>query len=214
MPTHADQVRNHWWWRPGWRQGRSFYTWHLTFDDQPDVTRVAEHYHAVLRDLPGVDPVPVPWLHLTMQGLGFADELTTDQVDKAAASVRDRLSTVPSFGLTLGPVRVDPEALLLDADPADSVRDLRLAIRAGIADAWGAEHVPEQESPFTPHLSVGYINADGPAAPLIAALDTNPATARATVSEAQLILLNRDSGMYTWQPYAAASLLVAERRSG
>lgn len=141
-----------------------------------------------------------------MQGLGFADELTTDQVDKAAAAVRDRVSTLPSFGLTLGPVRVDPEALLLDTDPADPVRDLRLAIRAGIADAWGPEHVPEQESPFTPHVSVGYINTDGPAAPFVAALDANPATTQATVSEAQLILLNRDSCRYTWKPHAAASL--------
>lgn len=206
MPTHADQVRNHWWWRPGWRQGRSFYTWHLTFADQPDVARLAEHYHAILRDLPGVDPVPVQWLHLTTQGLGFTDELTADHVDKAVAAVRERLSTLPPFDLTLGPVRVDPEALLLDADPAEPVRELRLAIRAGIADAWGAEQVPEPESPFTPHVSVGYINADGPAAPLVTALDAKPATGHATVNEAQLIVLNRDSRMYRWQPYATADL--------
>jgi 2'-5' RNA ligase len=206
MPNHAEQVRNHWWWRPGWRQGRSFYTWHLTFADQPDVARLAEHYHAILRDLPGVDPVPVQWLHLTMQGLGFTDELTTDYVDKAVAAIRARISALPPFGLRLGPVRVDPEALLLDTDPADAVRELRLAIRAGIADAWGVEHVPEQESPFTPHVSVGYINADGPAAPFVTALDTEPATGQATVSDAQLIVLNRDSRMYTWEPYATAHL--------
>jgi 2'-5' RNA ligase len=206
MPTHTEQVRNHWWWRPGWRAGRSFYTWHLTFVGQPDVDRLAAHYHAVLRDLPGVDPVPVEWLHLTMQGLGFTDELATGQVDKVVAAVRDRLAALSPFELTLGPVRVDPEALLLDAEPAGAIRDLRLAIRAGIADTWGADRVPEAEAPFTPHVSIGYISADGPAAPFVAVLDASPATGRATVTEAQLIVLNRDSGMYTWRPYATAEL--------
>ena len=93
MPTHAEQVRNHWWWRPG----RSFYTWHLTFTGQPDVARVARHYHSILRDLPGVDPVPVEWLHLTMQGLGFSDEVTPDQVDEVVAAVRGQLATLAPF---------------------------------------------------------------------------------------------------------------------
>jgi hypothetical protein len=28
-------VRNHWWWRPGWAEGRHFYACHMTLDDQP-----------------------------------------------------------------------------------------------------------------------------------------------------------------------------------
>ena len=206
MPTHAEQVRNHWWWRPGWRQGRSFYTWHLTFAGQPAVARVARHYHAILRELPGVDAVPVEWLHLTMQGLGFTDELTADQVDEAVAAARERLAKLSPFELTLGPVRVDPEALLLEAKPAEAVRELRLAIRAGIADAWGADRLPEADTPFSPHISVGYINTDGPAEPFISALDASPATGQAVVREAQLIVINRDTRMYTWKPYVAARI--------
>src|SRR5262249_45337699 len=26
--THPATLRNHWYWRPGWRPGRHFYTWH------------------------------------------------------------------------------------------------------------------------------------------------------------------------------------------
>ncbi|MDT5026262.1 MAG: hypothetical protein QOE61_2688, partial [Micromonosporaceae bacterium] len=36
-PEHTDDLRDHWYWRPGWSVGRRFYTWHLTFADQPDV---------------------------------------------------------------------------------------------------------------------------------------------------------------------------------
>jgi 2'-5' RNA ligase len=210
MPTHAAQVRNHWWWRPGWRQGRSFYTWHLTFADQSDVARVARHYHAILRDVPGVDPVPVEWLHLTMQGLGFTDEVKGDQVDEAVAAVRGELAKLTPFEFVLGPVRVDPEALLLDAEPAEAVRQLRLAIRAGISEAWGADRVPEPDAPFTPHVSVGYISADGPAEPFISALEASPATGRAAVSEAQLIVIKRDSSMYTWKLYATVRIGVGQ----
>ena len=28
-------VRNHWYWRPGWRAGRHFYACHITLDKQP-----------------------------------------------------------------------------------------------------------------------------------------------------------------------------------
>jgi hypothetical protein len=70
----------------------------------------------------------------------------------------------------------------------------------------GADHVPEPEHPSPPHVSLGYLNADGPAEPFITALDANPATAHAAISRAQLIVLNRDSGMYIWKDYADARL--------
>jgi hypothetical protein len=44
MAETAQAMRDHWWWRPGWGVGRSFYTWHITFDDQPAVDRLAAEY--------------------------------------------------------------------------------------------------------------------------------------------------------------------------
>jgi 2'-5' RNA ligase len=124
---------------------------------------------------------------------GFSDEVTGDQVDEVVAAVRGQMAKLAPFDLVLGPIRVDPEALLLEAEPAEVVRQLRLAIRAGIAKAWAADRVPEADGPFTPHVSVGYISADGPAEPFTVALDASPATGRATVSEAQLIVISRDA---------------------
>ncbi|WP_197523346.1 hypothetical protein [Actinokineospora pegani] len=37
-------MRDHWWWRPGWKVGRSFYTWHFTFADQPQVAELLARY--------------------------------------------------------------------------------------------------------------------------------------------------------------------------
>jgi hypothetical protein len=56
--AHADHVRNHWWWRPGWRQGRRFYTRHLTFDDQPQLHALVDAYRDSFAQLPGLDLIP------------------------------------------------------------------------------------------------------------------------------------------------------------
>jgi hypothetical protein len=37
----GERTADHWWWRPGWKHGRRFHTWHLTFDDAADVRRLA-----------------------------------------------------------------------------------------------------------------------------------------------------------------------------
>ncbi|MGH3921873.1 MAG: 2'-5' RNA ligase family protein, partial [Pseudonocardiaceae bacterium] len=88
-PPHAAQMRDHWWWRPGWRVGRRFYTWHLTFQDQEDVHRLARVYQHRL-DAPNLDLVPLRWLHLTTQGVGFTDEVSADDAARivGAASAR------------------------------------------------------------------------------------------------------------------------------
>ncbi|MFD5815622.1 hypothetical protein [Streptomyces sp. NPDC127038] len=47
--------------------GRRFYTWHLTFEGQDDVHRLAAEYRAALAPLgDSVTLIPDRWLHLTM----------------------------------------------------------------------------------------------------------------------------------------------------
>ncbi|MEV4362688.1 hypothetical protein [Nonomuraea sp. NPDC049625] len=43
MATDDTETRGHWWWRPGWRVGRSFYTWHILVEDQPELHAFARH---------------------------------------------------------------------------------------------------------------------------------------------------------------------------
>ncbi|MFJ6621691.1 2'-5' RNA ligase family protein [Kitasatospora sp. NPDC091335] len=205
MTDTPERMANHWWWRPGWAEGRRFYTWHLTFDGARDLHRLAADYRRALADVPGLDPVPDRWLHLTMQGLGFVDEVEEDDARAIADAVGRRLAEIPAFELALGPAMVTPEALLLTVAPADPVRAVRSAIRAAIADVW--PQVPEAADGFRPHVSVAYSNATGVAQPAIDALagvTSYPATAR--VASAELIVLGRDERMYEWQSFAQVPL--------
>jgi 2'-5' RNA ligase len=163
MTEIMQSMRDHWWWRPGWRVGRSFYAWHLTFDDQPAVHQLAAHYAPVLDDLPTLDPIPVRWLHLTMQGISFTDEVDRTDVDAIAHAAQDRCATLAPFTIALGPARVDHEALTLPIIPAQPVTRLR----AAIADVWGPDTVPEDPHGFWPHVSLAYSNAVHPAEPII-----------------------------------------------
>ncbi|MFJ8582062.1 2'-5' RNA ligase family protein [Micromonospora sp. NPDC093277] len=204
---HATTIRNHWYWRPGWGIGSRFYTWHITFDGQPEVEHLADRYRSLLSQQPSLDVIPNQWLHLTMQGIGFVQDVATDDADAIVAAARARCAQLTPFNLTIGAPHVDPESIQIAVDPIEPVRQLRNAIRAAIADVWGHDRVPEPAEPYNPHLSLAYTNTDGPAAPLVEVLSSaSDLSANAEIDSCQLIVLNRDQGMYVWEPYATVML--------
>jgi len=213
-PEQFQRMRDHWWWRPGWKAGRSFYTWHLTFDSATDVHRLAHDYLSNL-DLPALDHVPDRWLHLTMQAVGFTDEVPTTEVDRIVEAVRQRCATLEPFEIALGPAVVDPEVVRLTVTPAHLLANLRRNIRQGVADVWGAENVPEPADGFQPHVSLAYSSGTGPAEPVLRAVAIRtPRTAMHTVTEAQLIVLNRDHRQYQWTTHAVVLLGQPEAHGG
>lgn len=200
----AERLVDHWWWRPGWAPGRRFYTWHLTFDGQSDVHRLAGTYRRALAGIPGLDPVPDVWLHLTMQGLGFVDEVDEGDADAIVSAAAGRLAAVEPFTLELHRPVVTPEAVRWDP-PGDGPARVRDAIRAAIGGVWPV--VPEPAGGFGAHVTIAYSNSDAPAGPVYSALesvDAGPASAR--VERADLIVLGRDRRMYEWETYASVPL--------
>jgi 2'-5' RNA ligase len=202
--SDVQTLRDHWYWRPGWSPGRSFYTWHITFEGQPAMADLAQHYAGVVQ-LGVYDPVPLRWLHLTMQGVGFTDEISTAQIDQVVAAANRRCAALSSFRVTIGPALFDPEALSLPVQPVEPLADLRTTVRAAIADVFG--DAPEPEVGYRPHVSLGYTNTTGPAESVVDALaDLPPRTAEVTVDAVSLIDLNRDQKMYEWSPVASVPL--------
>lgn len=204
--ARLDQMRDHWWWRPGWKVGRSFYTFHVTFDGAPDVVEVAGYYRAAL-DLPTLDPVPDEGLHLTMQGIGFTDEVTEADATAIVEAARTRVARLAPFDVVLGPADADPEAVMLQIEPWSPLDELRSAVRSAIGDVWGAARVPDRAEGWTPHVSVAYSGAATSAEPLRQLLATvEPRAARTTVTAVQLINLNRDAKVYRWSTVATLPL--------
>jgi len=102
MTDDRERMRDHWWWRPGWRPGRRMYTWHFTFDGQEALHKLVDAYQARLAGLPGLDPIPHQWLHLTTQGIGFTDEVPDAELDAILQESRRRLGGAPLVRVSVG----------------------------------------------------------------------------------------------------------------
>jgi 2'-5' RNA ligase len=178
-------MRDHWWWRPGWRLGRRMYTWHITFDGQDQLHALVDAYQERLASLPGLDPIPRPWLHLTTQGLGFVDETPRADVERVIEAARERLVTLRRPTVNVGPALVDPEVVRLKVQPAEDVAPIRRALREAIITARGADLLMETDD-WQPHVNVAYSNASGPMVPIAAALEPELEPVPLTVSEVQL----------------------------
>lgn len=81
------------------------YAFHFTFGDQPAVRELAAACHGRLAGLPGLDPVPARWLHLTVQDVGFTAEVADRDVAAIAVAARARLAS-------LGPARVTADVTI------------------------------------------------------------------------------------------------------
>jgi 2'-5' RNA ligase len=196
-----DRLADHWYWRPGWRPDRRYLTWYLLFDpdNYTDLgTLVADHQQHLRFTY--LDLVPADGLHLTVQGLAFADDITPDETAQIGATARDRCADLGPFDLTIGPLAGYPGGVFLRAAPWDPVHQLRSRLRDAIGQTIGEDRVPDEPRRFKPHVTVGYCNDAAPAAELIARVHDlrrrPPLTI--TVHAAHLIELRREHHTYRW----------------
>lgn len=184
-------LRNHWWWRPGWAEGRHFYACHLTPGDQPQLRGLVAEYQKPLDGVPGIDLIPPQWLHLTMQGIGFTDEIDADELAALDHALTAELATIEPPAVEFRYLTVRPEAIYLKAHPAAVLYPLRRKMHDAVLSVLGPERFtepPPDRAKFVPHVSIGYINRDGEAKPIAAVLGgLTPRTAEVTFAKADLL---------------------------
>jgi 2'-5' RNA ligase len=200
--ARVESVRSHWYWRPGWRAGRHLYACHLTLDDHPQLRELIRRYQDALAHLGNLDLIPPGSLHLTMQRIGFADEVSPAELKAVAERIADRLGDAPRPVVTFRQPTVREEAVYLGALPAEPIYTLRLAVYQAIAGVLGPRALPlapPGREQYVPHVSVAYVNGDGPAQPVFDALsrvDQPPVTV--TFCVAPILTFHRDHQMYEW----------------
>lgn len=60
--TSGTETRDHWYWRPDRRKGRSVHTWHLLVDDQSALHDFAAEAQPELEATSALGPIPIKWL--------------------------------------------------------------------------------------------------------------------------------------------------------
>ncbi|MEU0237718.1 2'-5' RNA ligase family protein [Nocardiopsis sp. NPDC006198] len=198
-PPEDETSRRHWWWRPGWGPGTRCWTLHIVFGAQPGRSSLLEAVDALeqVRGLPGWDAVPRRWLHLTMQGVGFADQLDAEEVAAVAQAAGRALAGTGPLVLELGPPLIDAEGVNLPA-AHPRLDGVRLRVREVLAQVLG-KHRVEESAGWRPHVTMAYAAQDGAAlAPVRALLAKAPVRALVEVDHVSLIRLHRDRGVYEW----------------
>jgi 2'-5' RNA ligase len=219
----VSRLAEHWQWRPDWLQDRACLWWYLTFEDGPAVRELARRVQAVLGRAPQLDLVPLPWLHLTLLEVGFADEVPAETVDRVVRAAHEGLADFPAVDLDLATVRAMPGALVLEAD-GRRLRSLHERLTDSVLRVRGAEGVGALRG-FVPHVSVAYVNRDCAAQEVLGPLDgvdVSTPSPSATVRRVRLAAVTRQRRHYQWTtravvPLGAArghALVSATRREG
>ncbi|MFC3964380.1 2'-5' RNA ligase family protein [Nocardia jiangsuensis] len=202
-------TRDHWWWRPGWSIGKSFYTWHITFRSASPVRELSDVFAPTLSAVPTMELVSAEGLHITVQGIGFTDVVPRSDVDRIVDATRRNLAELARFTVTIGPPIVDSETIQLPIADPEPLRAVRDRLQTAIAEVWGAANVPDQGSAYRPHLTVSYSTGVAPIEELRGKLEADQFdgyTITDMVSEVSLIELNRDHGRYEWREVTSVAL--------
>lgn len=205
MSPWPERMTDHWWWRPGVRPFRRMYVWHILFADQPEVIAWLRACQSLLTDVPGLDPVPPEWLHMTTQVVGFVDEITEAEAGAMADAAARRLRRVEPIAAELGSPLPHTEGVVLGVQPGRALDPVRAAIREAVAETVRAHRLTD-ESGWTPHLSIAYSNREGPAAPVVEAMRHMPGPVEVRVGNVHLVGQERVGRLYRWDRIAVVPL--------
>ena len=149
-----------------WTRGRDTYLAFLVPIDDP---AVAEHLRKLVRaveDIPGVEPYPEDYWHITIKGLGFEnanrgrrDNVSTSAVRSVAEAARHVFARQPPFEARIGLAAAFPEVVFAEVWDALPVRDLN----GRLLEAKPSLVRYQFDGPhFLPHISVArFTSNDG-----------------------------------------------------
>ena len=180
-----------------WKAGERRVALHLTLEAAPEVAEAAGRLCDALAKEDAARPVPKPWLHLTVTGIGGAESLSESQLEEIAGVVFEEWPRFSSEPLIYDGVFVAHESVMFLARNDAWLQELAATQRAAV----DAVFEPRTWREFWPHTSVAYLKGQTSAKQLRANL-ANAAADLPYQIEAQptltLLELGRDAGMYEW----------------
>ncbi len=141
-----------------WTRGRDEYLALLIRIDDSGVREYAAGVAERISAIPGVEPYPEAYWHITVKGLGFqtkdatrADDISLTDVQRIAEAARSLFSNAAAFEAEAGCVNAFPEVVFLEVWNSLAVRDLNCRLLERIP---GLLCYPFDGSVFLPHISI------------------------------------------------------------
>ena len=131
---------------------------------------VADEIAAFQDQLAGIESLslmPRDFLHISVRGIGFqviAKSQPNDVLRQDVGGIAERaakaLKDVPALDVTIGPVNVFPDALILQVQPVEPMRDILRRLNAALE---GPDAFPYGADSYLPHVTIATF-LDAPAA--------------------------------------------------
>jgi 2'-5' RNA ligase len=201
MPSR--NLVSHWTDMPEWNNSRHLWAVYLTFADQPKLHSMVSAYQRALSDLPQLDLIERRWLHLTMLGVAFTDEIDRMQAAELAEDCARVAASAHVPSLVCHPPELDHDAIVVPVTPADELAELRQQLAKASLRVLGDHdlyRLPEPANGFDPHISIAYVNAPVAKREVRSRLESvkHPVT-KLEMSSVSLIELMRADQKWSWR---------------
>jgi 2'-5' RNA ligase len=141
-----------------WTRGRADYLAFLVPVLDPRArTHIARAVDAI-RDIPGVEPYPESYWHITIKGAGFRveqpaadEEVGAEDVPRLISEARDLLAGEQAFEVQIGLAGGFPEVVIFEVLDNGRVRDLNAKLLQSLP---GLTRYPIDGAAFLPHVSI------------------------------------------------------------
>ncbi len=177
-----------------WSRGRAQY---LTFLVRMDEPAVRDHLAAVIEriaGIPGIEPYPEDYWHVTVKGAGFQvvkrtrdDEILRGDVSRMAGKARALLTKQAPYRATLGLANGFGDVVFVEVGDGGGTAALNGLLLEGLDELTGA---PIDAAGFLPHISVARFRSNEGLAQLketLASLRKEPPGPQFTVQRVELV---------------------------
>ena len=190
---------DHWAAHPQWRPGRRLLMTYIVFEKTSPFAKAAKKVQSDLSGAP-VALCPLDSLHQMLQGAGWEDEMTFQQVEAVRRNAAAAVRRVTEFDISVSSLKFSDDALVFGLEPAEPLHELKALLHDAVSRALGeaAEGDPEG---IVPHMTVAYCNRVADAGPLFAAVEKHGSIKAGPyrVKHIDLIWLAREADRYSWE---------------
>jgi 2'-5' RNA ligase len=202
LPADLDDLVSHWKEIPDWPPERSLHACYFTTSDQPELRAAVADYQAAMADLGGLDLILPDWLHMTVQGIRFVDQVEPERMVEVAELLDAALSRLDPFAVMVERPVVTSDSALMPIRPVEPVAAMRDEIRAVLHGVPGLGELfvlPGQDGDFDPHVSIAYVNDNLARQALVDAIDACPREpVGLVIRQVSLMTLMRSDHKYHW----------------
>lgn len=200
----SQNLVNHWVDLDEWRSDRELWAFYLTFSEHSDLHRRVQRQQAVLHDLGGLDWVLPAWLHVTVQGVAFADTLDEDVVGRLREVSAAVVAEEGPLELVVDKPQIKHDAITMPVRHSEALQRIRSGVRGAAVELLAGSdlyRLPGSREVLAPHVTIAYARTDAPSVVDVASrlrmVDEPPLRLAATYLS--LVRLNRGASRWWWR---------------